>query len=401
MTTLIPPKKTSVDNLSENNYFFNNKKSYCSTFLEISLSNITANFNYIKNYVGSKVTCSAVVKANAYGIGANLVSKVLAAEGCKDFWVANLDEAIELSKSISPHQFNIYVLHGIYNNAEAEECYNRAFIPVLNSIEQILTWNNTIIKYHKLPGDNISHSLPKAVLHIDTGMNRLGINEANLIHLLNNPDIASAINFTCVMSHLAYSEQKDNIYNIAQLQKFKQYANYFPSSILSLSNSSGIFLGYDYHLDLVRPGAAMYGISSVTGDKNNKSILPVITLKARVIQRNIIEAKQSVGYNCTFQTKSQTKLLTIEYGYADGYLCELSNMGKCYALGYTLPIVGRVSMDLCNVDASQLSDKEFESISYVELINDKITLDDLAQDANTIPYQILTNLTRRYRRIYS
>jgi alanine racemase len=350
--------------------------------LNIKLENIAYNYNLLKEKVSPNALCASVIKANAYGIGAKQAMKTLQQAGCKDFFVALLDEALDLHE-ISKD--NLFMLHGIDNNKEAKVVHHHNIIPVLNDHHQISIYND----YAKILGKKLP-----AILHFDTGMGRLGLDLDDVQKIINN----NFIDYKYIMSHLACADEPQHPHNQQQLQMLKKLRRFFPNSKVSFANSSGVFLGKDYHFDLVRPGCALYGINPTPGQPN--PMKQVVTANARIVQRRILQKDQHIGYGSTHLAKKGNQILVAGYGYADGYPRSLSNFGKCYAQGQYLDIIGRVSMDLLIIDASAVPEQTFQSIKHVEIFGDNIKIDDLASQAKVIAYEILTGMGKRTLRNY-
>ncbi len=308
--------------------------------LTIDLEAIVDNWRKLKARVGS-AECAAVVKADAYGLGAAQVAPALAAAGCRQFFVAHLDEAIVL-KRLLPAAAAVSVLQGPTPGSEAE-FVARGVRPVLNSRPQIDAWRRL--------AQRLDRELD-AIVQVDTGMARLGLDAAELQGLAADAQSLLGIRVACVMSHLACAEQPAHPANAAQRERFVAARRMLPAAPASLANSSGVFLGSDYHFDLVRPGAALYGISPVQGSPN--PMRPVIRLEGRVIQTRKIGAGTAVGYSEGWRSERPTRIATVSVGYADGWPRSLGNRGLAWFGGVALPIVGRVSMDTVTLDAGAL-----------------------------------------------
>lgn len=359
---------------------------YASTDLTIDISAILHNYNYLKS-AASGATVACVVKADAYGLGVAEIASNLAKAGCGHFFVANLDEALALRKIVT--NADIFVLHGIFSGQEHEFCNNN-ITPVLNSDQQITVWQQYATeKQTKLP----------CIIHFDTGMHRLGL-------CVNNKSLAEKSATLCnigldikfIMSHLACADDAGNANNDVQLQQFIEIASYFPNIQLSLANSAGIFLGNEYHFNLVRPGIALYGVSP--SQSANGKLQNVIKLTSRILQIERIDRAGTVGYGAEHKVNKGTKIATIAAGYADGYLRSLSNKGICALRGKKIPVIGRVSMDLITLDVTEISDTDLGIGKEIELIGENISVDMVAEKAGTIAYEILTSLGARYKRIY-
>jgi alanine racemase len=312
---------------------------------------------------------------------------VLFEAGCRNFFVAHIDEALALRLRLSA-EARIFVLNGLQPGNETS-CAAMAVTPVLNSLEQIAQW--------AAHAKNLGKTLPAAV-QIDTGMCRLGLSPEELEVLASRPQLLDGIDIALVMSHLACADEPDHLSNAAQLSVMRKAAVAFPDVSVCFSNSGGIFLGNDYHNSLLRPGIALYGgAPSVTRPNPMK---PVVRLDVAVIQTRDVPAGSLVGYGGSFEAAGPTRLATIAAGYADGLPRSLSNRGAAWYNGVRLPIAGRVSMDSIILDISALPLGTLTQGSFVQMIGPDQTLEDIAEDAGTIAYEILTGLGRRYRRNY-
>lgn len=364
------------------------KARFNSTVIEINLANIAKNYNTIRKKLNPNVKCAAMVKGNAYGIGAIPISNALTHAGCEDFWVSNVDEAIILRKECK--KANIYVLHGMMCNESCKVCTEYNFMPILNDFFQLELWETH--------AKNTNNQLP-CILNIDTGIGRLGFERNALIeNVLMETNYRKHLNFLYIMSHLACSSDKEHYLNSFQLNEMKQLLQQFPNIKITLSDSAGIFLGKDYHFDMVRPGGSLYGVNPTAFKKN--PMLNVVTLKAGILQRRVMKTEQNVGYKATYTAKKGDRLLILEYGYHDGYFRSLSNKSYCYAEGYLLPIIGIISMDVLVVDANKLPEELFHTIEFVELMGKNIRVEEVAKYANTDEREIFSQLDNRCKRIY-
>lgn len=330
---------------------------------------------------------AAVVKADAYGLGADMVSQTLFDAGCRHFFVAHIDEALALRLRL-PAQARIFVLNGLQPGNETS-CAAMAITPVLNSLEQIAQW----AVHAKTLGRKLA-----AAVQIDTGMCRLGLSPEELETLTSQPQLFDGIDIAFVMSHLACADEPDHACNAAQLSAMRQATIAFPDVPVCFSNSGGIFLGREYHNHLLRPGIALYG-GAPSVDRPNP-MKPVVRLDLAVIQTRTVSAGALVGYGGSFEASGSTRLATIAAGYADGLPRSLSNRGAAWYDGVRLPIAGRLSMDSIILDISALPEGTLTQGSFVQMIGPEQTLEDIADDACTIAYEILTGLGRRYRRTY-
>jgi alanine racemase len=358
--------------------------------LTVDLDAIVANWRKLEK-TAVPAECAGVVKANAYGCGAEQVSRALANAGCKTFFVATLDEA-RVVRSAVPASAAIYVLDGFFQNAgeayAAIDCR-----PVIGELNELAEWD----VFCRRSGWNGG-----AAIHIDTGMNRLGLTVAEAQGILPRIN-AGDHGITLVMSHLASAELLNSPLNAKQLTAFREIASLFSGVPAALSNSSGIFLGPQYQFDLVRPGAALYGVNP-TPEADNP-MQPVVELKARIVQIRTVERGETVGYGGTWTARRPTKLAIVAAGYADGYFRAASaNDGtrgaEVVVAGKRCPIAGRVSMDLTAVDITDLDKNAARRGHMATLIGEGITVDELAHHFGTIGYEVLTSLGRRFARVY-
>ncbi|PTQ13240.1 alanine racemase [Sphingomonas oleivorans] len=355
--------------------------------LTIDLAALTANYSLIAARVAPART-AAVVKADAYGLGATRVAPALAEMGCRDFFVAHLAEAIALRPHL-PADAALYVLNGLQPGAE-RRCATLGILPVLNSLDQARRW--------AAMAREIGHALP-AVLQVDSGMSRLGLQPEEVAALAEDKAFFEQVPLRLVMSHLACADEPGNAANAEQLRRFHALAALLPPALLSFANSGGAFLPAAFHHDLVRAGVSLYG-AAPNGEGPNP-MRPVVRLDARIIQVRAIPAGTGVGYGLTFNKSEPARIATIGVGYADGWPRHLSNRGAAFFGGVRLPIAGRVSMDSITLDVTALAEGALGPGDEVELIGPHQTLEQVAADAGTIPYEILTSLGSRYSRIYS
>lgn len=357
--------------------------SFEAARLTVRLGAIAANWRTYRRLAGP-CTVAAVVKADAYGLGADRVAPALAACGCDSFFVARLEEGIVL-RAVLP-QARIFVLDGAEADAVPALISHR-LTPVLNSLAQVAAWSAAA---------RVSRASLDAVLHVDTGMNRLALPGEELSLLAADAKTRlSGLNLVLVMSHLACGDEPDNAMNQRQLSRFRQALAMLPPAPASLAASHGAMLGLDYHFDLVRPGVALYGANPKPGAQNLMQTAAVLT--GKVLQVRRIDSGESVGYAATFHAKRPTMLATVALGYADGIPRALSNRGFAVLGGARVPIVGRVSMDLLTLDVTDMAD--VRPGDTAELLGDTATLGEVAEAAQTNEYEILTRL-RRVPKVY-
>lgn len=357
--------------------------------LTIDLGAIAANWRGLRDAgraAGRPVDCAAVLKADAYGTGATVVGPRLAAEGCRQFFVAHIDEGIALRRVLPEHP--IYVLNGLLAGTEPD-FVQHGLTPVLNHLGQLNAWRAAAQRYER-PLD--------AVVHLDTGMHRLGFGAEDAQVLINERGRLRGLRLALIISHLVASEEPANPVNGEQLSRFRNFVRAMPGAPTSLANSSGIFLGPDYHFDLLRPGAALYGINPLPGRGN--PMLSVLTLQARILQTRRIDAFQTVGYGGAWRSARQSRIATIALGYADGYFRNLVNRTHVHIAGYNVPVVGRISMDLVTIDVTDVPEAACQAGATVEVLGPHLTPDDLADHARTNAYEVMTALGRRYHRAY-
>jgi alanine racemase len=354
-----------------------------SAVLEIDLAAIVANWRKLRALHGAD--CAAVVKADAYGLGAARVAPALHAAGCRHFFVAHLSEALAI-RGLLPGSM-LAALNGLPTGAETDFAAHD-IDPVLGSLDEIARWSQFARK--------LGRKLP-ALLHIDTGMNRLGLDRHELATLQQNHALLDGISLRYILTHLVSSEIAGDLLNAGQLQRFADACARLPPAPRSLANSSGVFLGDAWRSELARPGAALYGINP-TPDAANPMQAPV-RLHARVLQVREVQAGESVGYNATWRASVRRRIATAGIGYADGWKRSLSGGGHALFDGFPVPLVGRVSMDLTTYDVTD--SPTLTAGGWLELIGPGLSVDTVAEWAGTNGYEILTSLGARIARVYS
>ncbi len=357
--------------------------------LTVDLDAIAANYRQLSGVLGRSTECGAVVKADAYGLGLGPVAGALWTAGCRSFFVALAEEGLCLREFLPDAM--IHVFNGVDADT-AQEMAAAGLIPVLNHPGQIEAWaGEARARAATLP----------AMLQVDTGMNRLGLSAAEAEALAGAPEKTAGLTLEAVMSHLACADDRDNPLNGEQLARFeatlKILAPLHPRRA-SLANSSGIFLGAPFHFDLARPGAALYGINPGTSDTSPMS--QTIKLQGKILQTRTIDTPSTVGYGTTHRAERGQRIATLGVGYADGFLRSLSNSASAFIGGVRVPVVGRVSMDLITIDVTAVPAEATLPGALVDLIGPGHTADDLAREAGTIGYEILTALGRRFQRRY-
>jgi alanine racemase len=357
--------------------------------LTIDLDAIVANWRKLEK-TAVPAECAGVIKADAYGCGLDPVARALAGAGCKTFFVATLDEARAAREAVPGAA--IYVLDGFFQTCgDAFAKINCK--PVIGDLNELAEWDVFCRRSGWAGG---------AAIHVDTGMNRLGLTLAEaqgIIPRINAGDHG----ITLVISHLACAETINHPLNARQLATFREIASLFSGVPASLANSSGVFLGPAFQFDMVRPGAALYGINP-TPEADNP-MQPVVELKARIVQIRNVEKGESVGYGGTWTARRPTRLAIVAAGYGDGYFRAGSSSdgtrgAEVVVAGKRCPIAGRLSMDLMAVDVTDLEKNAARRGHMVTLLGEGITVDELAHHFGTIGYEVMTSLGRRYARIY-
>lgn len=358
-------------------------KTFKKPKLTINLGALAENYRYFKTMGSADV--AGVVKADGYGLGAQDVVKALLEEGCSQFFVATPDEGAAIRDIAEDAQ--IAILGGLYQGAEEFYLENH-LIPVINSLEEMRRWRD-------FSAEN-DFALPYW-LHIDTGMNRLGLSTHETTQFIDDPDMADPLHMIGIMTHFACADEKDHALNKMQANTFAQIAKHFPDAQKSLCNSSGAFRDTNWHHDLLRPGYALYG-GNPTPETDNP-MKPVVTLDVPVLQTRAVKKGESIGYSATHTFKADDETATLALGYADGFFRSASNKATVYFKGQACPVLGRVSMDLVTISIGHLDDKPVQG-DMIEILGPHQDVDALAASCGTIGYEILTSLGHRYHREY-
>jgi alanine racemase len=336
--------------------------------------------------------CAAVVKADAYGLGMAAVAPALARAGCKTFFVATLGEAEELRALLA--SATIYVLAGL--QPDTAPVYRQFDLrPVLNSADEIEEW---------AAFSKSARAMLPAAIHIDSGMNRLGLSAAEVEAVAGAKNSWNAFELALVMSHLACSDEPEHAKNEVQRKAFDALRAKLPKAAASLANSAGILLGRAYHYDLVRPGIALYGGKASHAAANR--FARVVQLAGRVLQVRDVPPGETVGYGATRTLKRPSRVATLAVGYADGVFRALSVADNGQGLhvhfgSHPAPLIGRVSMDLITVDVTDVPRELARRGAWVELIGTHVAAHEFAAHAGTIDYEVLTNLGTRAARRYT
>lgn len=357
--------------------------SSAGAVLEIDLEAIADNWRTLCRLHPSGPV-AAVLKADAYGLGAPIVSQHLFAAGCRHVFVAHLDEARVL-RPLLPGAM-LAVLNGLWPG-DAPAYADEDIAPVLGSLAEIDEWTAHARK--------LGRTLP-ALLHVDTGMNRLGLSPEEVDTLAAQPARLDGIRLLFVMTHLVSAELPGDPINASQRDRFAQACARLPTARLSLANSSGCFLGAGFGSDLARPGAALFGVNPTPGRAN--PMRAAVRLCARILQTREVPPGARVGYNGVWTAPRPSRIATVSVGYADGYPRILTNRAAACFDGQAVPLVGRVSMDLSTFDITDAPGAV--TGSWLDLIGPGMTVDEVASRAGTNGYELLTQLGSRYRRVY-
>ena len=352
-------------------YCFKDKETMIG-IIKINLCNIQKNWLFLNKLSDKNTETGAVIKANAYGLGANEIALALWEIGNKSFFVATLEEAIQINE-ILPKKRKIYILNG-YNKSYKTAFCEFNFIPVLNSPLQLTSFIE-------------NHPNAYSCIQVDIGMRRLGF---QLNQLKKYDAEIKKLNLDLILGHLSSAIDNDEITNNLQLELFRKETAKFPHVRKSLAASHGVFLGKDYYFDLIRPGIALFG-----GIKN-ANIHNVISIELPIIQTHFLNPGEGVGYGLTYISKERKKIATLSGGYADGLTRNLSNIGCLYDDKIPCPILGKISMDLVTVDISHLN-KVPDRLTF---IGPQQTINNLSEKTKTVAHEILINLGNRFSKKY-
>ncbi len=335
--------------------------------ITVNLQAVRSNYEIMmNNFPCTNIT--AVVKDNAYGIGASHVVNTLLGSGCNDFWCAYLSEAIELREKYD--DCNIYFLQG-FDKTDINIIKSYNIIPTINCVSELY--------------DVLQCDLPY-VLFFDTGLNRLGCRMQDMQKIAS---MVNPANVKYIISHFACSDIPTHKMNNEQYYKFIQLKQYFPQSKFGISSSFGAFIDKAFAFDMIRCGGMLYGIKCQTYDHPQN----VVSMKASVLQQYTIQNGDAVGYGATYIASKPTKVAIVSAGYGDGIMRSLSNNGSvlfyCNDIPYKAPIIGNISMDLMACDITNIPCID---VDYATILDDNYTINDMANDAMTNPYEILINI---------
>lgn len=358
--------------------------------LTIDLSALCANWHTVCSALERKP--AAVIKADAYGLGAETVGTTLYRAGCREFFLATLEEALT-ARSFLPDDAILYILGGV-RPGEEDECINAGLIPVLYSKSAMKRWASVCREL-----DVVSPS----VIKVDTGMTRMGLSLEDWHACVEQPEVLADCHPVLVMSHLACADEPGHPMNRDQQQRFAQVAQsargLFPGVRCSLANSSGIFLGADWHFDLARPGASLYGFDPLAG--REPAMKAVVKLELPVLQVRELGQAASIGYGAETQLPAGRRLAVVAGGYADGLNRTIGREGGVGYLGDTrVPVVGRISMDTTIFDITEASLPSSPDNTRITVLDHRLRVADVSRRIGALGYEVLTSLAGRYRRIY-
>jgi len=356
----------------------------------VDLARLRVNWRALADLI-APAECAAVVKADAYGLGAERVVPALLEAGCRSFFVATLQEAQNV-RAIAPGTA-IYVLDGALPRTEKDIAALCA-IPVLSCLDEARAWVS-------LAGP--SGKARPAAVHVDTGLNRLGMGARDVGRLADDAPLLRRLDLALIMSHLACADDPDHPMNKEQLEAFAQLRARLPAARASLAASDGLMLGRAYHFDLVRPGYALYG--GQAAPRRVMPVRPVVHVSARILQVQEVAPGARIGYSASYRTPQRRRIATIAAGYADGVFRHASATneapgGAVLIRGKRAPIVGRVSMDLITVDVTDIGDPAPQRGDWADLIAPELAIETVGATAKTIGYEVLTRLGARFHRIY-
>lgn len=361
--------------------------------LTIDLRALAENWKALNGMCGA-AQCGAAVKGDGYGIGLEAAVGTLRDAGCRDFFVALPQEGVR-ARSVDPAA-RIFVLNGLMAGT-AETLIDQRLIPVLGSMEEIADWNRQAVA----AGRRL-----QMALHVDTGMNRLGLRIDEAMAIDETHPTFEHLDLCLLISHLACGSDPAHPLNAKQLSAFRQVRARFPSVPASLANSAGIFLGPDYHHDLCRPGIALYGGAALDAHIAANPMRPVVRSEARILQVRDVVAGDGIGYGSAETAKRDSRVAVVACGYADGYHRRAGSADtRAGAVGFVgtvpVPVIGRVSMDLTAFDVTDCPSPGPQRGDWITMLGGPASLARVAEHAETIDYELLTGLGRRYERVYA
>ncbi|MBO9418780.1 alanine racemase [Labrenzia sp. R4_2] len=359
--------------------------------LTVDLDAIAANWSLLRSRLAPGSECAATIKANAYGTGQAETATRLFEKGCRTFFVAVPTEAIALRQTLP--SATIYALDGLFPDT-ADLLLQHDVRPVLGSLDELKEWAALCRTSGK--------SFPAAV-HVDTGIHRLGLSGDEFGTALADPELMGPFKPSLLMSHLACGSDPDHPMNKEQLDRFNALTSPFKGVPRSLANSAGVLMGPDYHFELVRPGISLYGGRAF--DHGDNPMRPVAKVEARIMIVRNVPKGDAIGYGATQTAKRPLRNAVVAAGYADGLLRRASSSddrpgGFGMIGGHKAPVLGRISMDMITLDVTDIPEHLVQRGGLVEMLGPNVAAADIAAYAETIDYEYLTSLGRRFERIY-
>lgn len=360
--------------------------------LHVDLKAIQENYLALSGFIQAGALCAAVLKADAYGLGQDAIGQALYNVGCRDFFFAYVDEAIQARKAFPSKDHNLYIFNGVLPNTESYFVEHN-LIPCLISKEQVKRWSHYAQK--------LSLKLP-CLLHVDTGMGREGLTFDDLKEV-SQSDLLDTLDIRYIMSHMANSNNSGSAKNKIQLDRFLKARQLLPktkASLATFANSSGITLGDTYQFDLVRPGMALYGYKNESYG-TLLDLKPCLRTFARILLTRHVPKGETLGYNCTHKCKRDTRIALVSVGHRDGILRAASNKGYVLINGKPAPIIGTVSMDVLMADVTDQPESSVQSDMWAEIYGDITSTREFAENEGTSVYELLVRHGTRYHRIYT
>jgi len=359
--------------------------------LTIDLAALADNWRLLARRA-APAACAAVIKADGYGLGIEIVAQALYRAGCRVFFVAHIDEGRRARAVLPQADARLYALNGLQSGADPQADYAALRLaPAIGSAEELARWA-AFATTQAAP--------PPAALHVDTGMNRLGFASLDELRaaVARHGGVCGA---DLLMSHFVSSEEPGNPLNAVQIARFEEARAAFRSLPASLANSSGLFLPARPIFDLARPGYALYGGNPTPGRAN--PMKKVVTLDVAIQQTRWIEAGESCGYNGQWTARRRTRLATLLAGYADGLprgagAIDGREGAEVVVAGRRCKLVGRMSMDLCIADVTDVPEDAARPGDFARFLGEEIGVDEFARASGTIGYTALTSLSARYAR---
>ena len=354
----------------------------------VDLAALAGNYRAIGSATAAEV--AGVVKADGYGLGVSGIARALYEAGCRTFFTAFASEAVELRRVLDDVEIFVLMPRA---GGEAHLLHEHRLIPCLFDLDGVDRWIGSAAA-HGAPG--------RAALHVETGIHRLGLGREELDTLLGDRSRRPRLDVALLMSHLACADEPSAPANRRQLDRFRAVRGAFPAARASLANSAGTFLGSDYHFDLVRPGIALYGHDPHYAHITPR-VRPVATLEARLGQIATVEPGESVGYGGVATCDTAQRIGVVLAGYADGIPRALHQPGRRFEVvvaGYRAPLFGTVSMDMVTIDLSSVPEDAVGVGAWVEIFGPNAPIERVAEQAGTIPYEILTGIGPRVERVH-